>query len=507
LRGEAESPPPRPTDWSPQPDAAALRAAFLRVFPGVVVAMFLAALDQTILASALPAIVASLGGFEDLSWVVVAYLLATTVAAPLYGHLGDRFGRRRMLLAALTLFTAASLACALAPTLWFLIGARALQGLGGGGLMTLSQALISESVPPRERARFQGYFAALFASSSTAGPVLGAVLTQYLSWRAVFFINLPLGILAALLALRITPAPLMHTTRFRPDVPGSVLFALGAVTLLFGLSSAGHRFEFGDWRLYALLAAAVACLFLFVLWERRVDDPVVPVRLIATPVMLRSNGVVMAFAAALFSSVIYMPLYLQLGRGAGIGLSGLLLVPLTLSIALSALVTGRRIAHTGELTRYPTRGLMLATAAFLALGASVHVAPTWAVLVLIMLAGGGLGAVMPPMQIIVQTAGGQHALARAVASMSVARAMGGALGVAIVGALVFVLIGRHDKELASVLPRIAESGGAFLDTLPQAQRLSITARLDSAFRIVFLLIAGITGAGALLASRVPTQRL
>jgi len=506
LRSGDDPPAAPPAAWSSQPDSAAVRAAFLRVFPGVVVAMFLAALDQTILASALPAIVASLGGFEDLSWVIVAYLLATTVAAPLYGHLGDRFGRRRMLLAALTLFTAASLACALAPTLWLLIAARALQGLGGG-LMTLSQALISESVSPRERARFQGYFAALFASSSTAGPVLGAVLTQYLSWRAVFFINLPLGALAAFLALRIPRVQVTHTTRFRPDVPGSVLFAIGAVALLFGLSSAGHRFEFGDWRLYAVLAGSVACLVVFVLWERRVADPVVPVRLIATPVILRSNLVVMSFAAALFSSVIYMPLYLQLGRGAGIGLSGLLLVPLTLSIALSALVTGRRIARTGELTRYPTRGLMLATVAFLALGASVTFAPTWAVIVLMMLAGGGLGAVMPPTQIIVQTAGGPHALGRAVASMAVARAMGGAVGVAVVGALLYVLIGRHDKELASVLPRIAESGGAFLDTLPAAQRLSITARLDSAFRIVFLLVGAITGAGALVASRVPVQRL
>ena len=190
-----------------------LRAAFRRVFPGVMFAMFLAAIDQTILASALPAIVASLGGFADLSWVVVAYLLAATVAAPLYGHIGDRFGRRATLLAALTVFTIASLACALAPTLWALILARALQGLGGGGLMTLSQALISENVPPRQRAQFQGYFAGVFAASSTLGPLLGALLTEHLSWRAVFFINLPLGVLAAVLALRIPYYPPMCPAR------------------------------------------------------------------------------------------------------------------------------------------------------------------------------------------------------------------------------------------------------------------------------------------------------
>ena len=157
------------------------RAAFRGVFPGVMVAMFLASLDQTILAAALPAIAASLGGLADLSWIAVAYLLAITVSAPLYGHLGDRFGRRRVLLIALALFTCASLACAVAPTFAVLIAARALQGLGGGGLMTLSQALIGEHVPPRERGRFQGYFAAVFAVASTLGPVLGGYLTEHFS--------------------------------------------------------------------------------------------------------------------------------------------------------------------------------------------------------------------------------------------------------------------------------------------------------------------------------------
>jgi EmrB/QacA subfamily drug resistance transporter len=496
-----------PPAWSPQPSAAELRAAFFRVFPGVVGAMFLAALDQTILASALPAIVASLGGFEDLSWVIVAYLLATTIVAPLYGHLGDRFGRKRMLLSALALFTVASLACALAPTLWLLVLARGLQGMGGGGLMTLSQALISENVPPRERARFQGYFAAMFATASTAGPVLGGVLTQYFTWRAVFFINLPLGALAAYLAMRIPRQVPEHPAPFRADVAGTLMFAIGTLALLFALSSAGHRFPFGDWRLYALVAFAVVTLVCFVAWEKRLADPVVPVRLLSQPVILRSNTVVMCFAAALFASILYMPLYLQLGRGFAIGASGLLLLPLTLSIATAALITGRLIARTGELTRYPKRGLMLSTAAFLSLALTMHVAPTWIVLALLMLGGGGLGAVMPPTQIIVQEAGGRAALGRAVASMAVSRAVGGALGVAIVGALVFVLVGRRDSELARLLPQIAESGGTFLDTLPEAQRASITARLDDAFRIVFLLIAAITAIGALLAARVPAQRI
>src|SRR6266851_7237347 len=201
-----------------------------------------AAADQTILASALPTIAGSLGGLADLSWVVIAYLLAATIAAPLYGHLGDRFGRRRMLLGALAVFTVASLACALAPTLLLLIAARAVQGLGGGGLMTLAQALIGEHVSPRERGRFSGYFATVFALASTSGPVLGAYLTEHLSWRAVFAVNLPLGVIAAVLAWRIPQLTIIRRGRFRSDILGALLFTLSALAFLFALSSGGYRF-------------------------------------------------------------------------------------------------------------------------------------------------------------------------------------------------------------------------------------------------------------------------
>src|SRR3954447_25266291 len=234
----------RPVQEQDVPGAApvmTVEQAFKRLFPGVMVTMFLAAADQTILASALPSIASQLGGLADLSWVVVAYLLAATIAAPLYGHLGDRFGRRRMLLAALAIFTAASLGCALAPTLAMLIAARGLQGLGGGGLMTLAQSLIGESVSPRERGRFSGYFAAVFALSSTSGPVLGAYLTEHVSWRAVFAINLPLGVVAAYLALRIPQLAVKREGRFKPDILGTLLFSGSTLAFLFALTSAGHR--------------------------------------------------------------------------------------------------------------------------------------------------------------------------------------------------------------------------------------------------------------------------
>src|SRR5450755_4649351 len=402
------------------------RQAFLQVFPGVMVAMFLAAADQTILASALPTIAGSLGGLADLSWVVIAYLLAATIAAPLYGHLGDRFGRRRMLLGALAIFTAASLACALAPTLLLLIVARAVQGLGGGGLMTLAQALIGEHVSPRERGRFSGYFATVFALASTSGPVLGAYLTEHFSWRAVFAVNLPLGLVAALLALRIPEPPMVPQGRFRPDVLGALLFTLSALAFLFGLSSGGHRFAWVSWQTAALMGGALIGFTLLVIWERRVPDPVIPIRFFGVPAIIRSDAVVICFAAALFSTILYLPLYLQLGRGLGIGQSGLLLLPITLSIVASSTIIGRLITRTGEVKLFPQVGLGLATLAFLMLAATV--------------------------------------------TISVSRAVGGAIGVAIVGAILFTMLAAPDGTISSAVRGVIEGGPTFVARLSDAER-------------------------------------
>ncbi len=242
--------------------AAMTRDAFRRVFPGVMVAMFLAAADQTILASALPAIASSLGGINDLSWVVVGYLLAATVAAPLYGYLGDRFGRRRMLLGALGVFTLASVACAFAPNFLWLVLFRALQGLGGGGLMTLAQALIGEHVSPRERGRFAGYFATVFALASTTGPVLGAYLTEHFSWRAVFADQRAARHRRrrARVARAARADAGACAARSGPTSPARVLFCATTATFLFTLSSGGHRFAWLSWPTAALLACAAAGL-------------------------------------------------------------------------------------------------------------------------------------------------------------------------------------------------------------------------------------------------------
>ena len=451
------------------------RAEFRRVFGGVMVSMFLASIDQTILATALPAIGSALDGSAHLSWVVIAYLIATTVTAPLYGHLGDRFGRRRMLLAALALFIFASALCAAAPTLVALVATRALQGLGAGGIMSLSQALIGEHIPPRERPRFQGYFASVFAISSTVGPVLGGYLTEHLSWRAVFAINLPIGALAAYLALRLPASAQYGTARFRPDVLGALLFAVAASALLLALTSASDRLAWTSPSMLALLGAAAAGWTALLWWERRASDPVIPLRLLAMPAILRSNAMVFCFAAALFGALLYLPLYLQRARGFGIGESGLLLLPITLSIAVASTTTGTLITATRRLTLFPVAGLALSSAAFTPLAATVASAPTPPlVLALTIAAALGLGTVMPVSQIIVQDSAGREALGSATASLAVSRSIGGAFGAGLAGTLLFGLMGHG---------------------------------LEQAFAAVFGALALLAAAGCALALSVPRRRL
>lgn len=494
---------PTPERADTRAPALTTRQAFLRVFPGVMVAMFLAAADQTILASALPTIASSLNGFADISWVVVSYLLAATIAAPLYGHLGDRFGRRRMLLGALAIFSVASLGCAFAPTLLTLIVARAVQGLGGGGLMTLAQALIGEHVSPRERGRFSGYFATVFALASTSGPVLGAYLTEHVSWRSIFWINIPLGLIAAVLARRIPDTAPLREGRFQPDITGAMLFVLATLSLLFALSSGGHRFAWASWQILTLAAVAAVGFALLLRWERRAADPVLPLRLLGSPEIARSAAVVVCFGATLFSTILFLPLYLQLGRGFAIGQSGLLLLPITLAMVVSSAITGKLVTRTGRVTIFPQLGMSVATLAFIALALAVGSAPTFAVMGLTTVVGIGLGMIMPPTQVTVQLAAGSKRLGAATASISLSRAIGGAAGVALIGAVLIGALGVAGGSLPALLARVLEAGPDAVAQMSGAERATMGARFDHAYRIVFGLLAGVTLIGALLARTIP----
>lgn len=482
------------------------RGLFLRVFPSIVLPMFLAAVDQTIVSAALPNIAASLGDVERISWTVVSYLIAATVAAPVYGRLGDALGRKRLMFAALALFMLASLLCALAPTMLLLSAARVLQGLGGGGLMTLSQALVGEAVPPRERGRYQGYLASIFMMSSTFGPVAGGWLTQHFGWRSVFLINLPLGLLAAALALRL-PARAGSGGRLRFDWLGLALFTFFVTPLILAL----ERAQRPDWAgvpvIVALAAVGIASLVLLLRQERRAAAPLIPVNLLRDPSIWRADALGACAGAIVVSSVTFTPIYLQVVRGVSPGEVGLLLLPLTVGIAFGSLLTGRLIALTGRTAVFPSFGqpvvvVMWAVLALLAPAIPLRLLPV-AFLVVAM----AQGTAMPVVQTTVQGLAGRKNLGAASASVQFSRSIGAALGTALVGAVLFATLAAHDPALARLFAAVVERGPAALSGLATSQQAALAAEVAGAFRAAFLTVAAFGVAGAVLAWTLPARRV
>jgi EmrB/QacA subfamily drug resistance transporter len=435
--------------------------------------MFMAAADQTLLATATPAIADSLGGLRDASWIAVGYLLASATIVPLYGRLGDIHGRRKMLLIALGIFTLGSAACGAAQTLPQLVAARVLQGLGGGGLMTLSQALIGELVPPRERIRFQGYFALVFTSASIGGPVIGGLVVSHWSWRWLFFANLPFAAFAAWRLMRLPAGEVHPPASNARDFIGQILFAITAVGTLYWLTQVGHRFEWASAWSIALATLAVLGIATLVWHERRQAAPFLPVELLRDRTVALSTLLTALFAASLFAMIFFLPIYLQLGHKVSAQLSGLLLVPVTLGMVCAALTAARLLRRTGEARRIPLGGMSLAATGLLLLG----VLPDHPAIVIGLgfLTGLGLGSVMPINQVVVQTVAGRARLGAATSLMGLARSTGGAAGAALFGAVVFALMPHMD--------------------------------VVSAFHRAFLVAAGIAILGAFVASRIPRVQL
>jgi len=495
------------------PQAAAtsrpFRTPFFATFPSIMLPMFLAAIDQTIVATALPAIAAELGEVERVSWVVVSYLVAATIAAPVYGRLGDALGRRRLLVVALGLFVIASALCAVAPSIPALVAARLLQGFGGGGLMTLSQALVGEAVPPRQRGQFQGYLSAVFVCSSTFGPVAGGWLTESFGWRAVFLINLPLGLAALVLALRL-PRPEPPTVpggRLPFDFPGLFLFGGFIAPMLLALEQA-RRLDPATLPLATMLAVGSAVSLLLLLHrERRVRMPLLPVALLAQPGIWRTDAMAGCVGAQLVSLITFLPIYLQVARGAGPGEAGLLLLPLTMLIAVGSLITGRMITRTGNGAIFPSVGLpvvavLVAALAVLAPDLGMRQLP-------FLFAGIALftGSAMPVVQTTVQFISGPAQLGAAAASVQLSRSVGAAVGTALVGAVLFASLAATDPAAATLFGAIVESGPRALAGLTAERIAVVQDEIAHAFRAAFLVIAAFAAAGGVLAWTIPVRRI
>jgi EmrB/QacA subfamily drug resistance transporter len=464
------------------------RAQFLSLFLAVMLPMFMAAADQTLLATATPVIAGSLGGLRDSSWIAVAYLLSAAVIVPVYGRLGDLRGKRSMLLVALGAFTFGSIVCAAAQTMPQLIVARVIQGVGGGGLMMLSHALIGELVPPVERVRFQGYFATMFAIASVAGPVIGGFVVTHVSWRWLFLANLPLALFAAW-RLRKLPSGERHPElKGSVDFAGHVLFAVGALSALFWLTSGGHRFAWTSSMSAILFTTAVISLATLTWHERRHSSPFLPVALFGDRAVRLCAVLVTLFAACMFAIIFFLPIYLQLGHQVSPQVSGLLLLPVTAGQVTGNLVCTRILRRTGDPYPIPIAGMSFTTAGLLLLAV---IPPTLAsVGVLGFIAGLGLGTVMPITTMIVQMVAGRTKLAAATATVSLSRSTGGAAGAALFGAIVFSMIPEVDRQTI----------------VQQASELDVH-RVLRAFHWAFFCAALAAAAAVYTATRMPRIKL
>ena len=464
------------------------RAQFLNLFVAIFLPMLMAAVDQTLLATATPAIAANLGGLRDSSWIAVAYLLAAATIVPVYGRLGDQLGKREMLLWATATFALGSIACAAAQTMPQLIAGRVIQGLGGGGLMMLSQALIGELIPPVERVKFQGYFALMFATASMGGPVIGGVVVSHVSWRWLFVANIPLCAFAAWRLMKLPPGEKHPRKDGGTDIPGHIFFAVGCVSLLFWLTSGGHRFAWSSAPSAALAATAVVCLAALVWHERRHPAPFFPIELFRIKTIRLSAILVTIFAACMFSVIFFLPIYLQLGHRMSAQASGLLLLPVTAGQLTVAMLAARIMRRSGEGHAIPVIGMACTSTGLLLLGLLPPSVPL--IVVLGFITGLGLGSVMPVNQVVVQTVAGRDKLAAASATTSLSRSTGGAAGAALFGALVFAMIPDVDRH----------------SILQHADELDLH-QVITAFHRAFLVAAVVAALGAFTAWRIPKMKL
>lgn len=417
-------------------DSVPTRREVQLTFAGLMTALTLAALDQNIVSTALPRVVGDLGGMTHLSWVVTAFMLTSTSSTLLYGKLSDMYGRKPLFYVAISVFVAGSMLCGAAQTMTHLIFFRGLQGLGAGGLMVLAQTTIADIIPPRERGKYQGLFGAVFATCSVAGPLLGGFITDALSWRWIFFVNLPVG--AA--ALGLISIGLKHRNRavtHRIDYLGAGVMTGATTCLLLVLSWGGALYEWTS-PLIVGLALAAGALYGF-LWrhERRATEPILPLRLFSNPIYMAAVGALFLAGMALMGSMVFMPLYFQLVLGASPSKAGLMLAPLMGGVIVTSVAGGRLISMTGRYKIFPVCGFALATAAFFTLAgvAAFQVGQGITIAVLVVL-GLGLGLIMPNLSVALQNAVDPADMGVATSVAAFLRSLGGAVGVAVSGTIV-----------------------------------------------------------------------
>jgi MFS family permease len=489
-------------DGSPQEKAPSTKRLFFTVFPSIMLPMFMGMSDQTIVASALPAIAGALGDVERVSWAVIGYLVAVTIAAPVYGYLGDMFGRRRFMFVALGLYIGASILSAFAPSVPLLALARFVQGLGGGGLMSLSQALIGEAVPPRQRGQFQGYLAGIAVTASAFGPVAGAFMTDHFGWRSVFLMNVPTGFLALLLTMRLQARPGNRQAGWHFDFPGLVYFIGFVVPVLLALDQV-RAFD----PTAGMLGFAAVSLVLLLRREWNTETPLLPVRLLRQSAIWRADLMAVCHGATLVSLVAYMPIYLRAVRQASAGDISFILLSVTAGIGIGSVITGRIVTRTGKTMIFPSIGLMITTMTLIVFALYANDLSIPQLSALLVVNSLTMGSVMGVAQVTVQTAAGPRALGQAASSVQLSRSVGASLGTATVGTVLFATLAWRDPEAASLFGSILQNGQAALGRQHVERRVVAAQEVAFAFRAAFMTLACFTTLGSLLAWSNPMRRV
>jgi EmrB/QacA subfamily drug resistance transporter len=415
---------------------------------GVLVAMLLAALDQTIVATAMPTIGAQLGDFEQLPWVVTSYLLAATAVTPLYGKLSDILGRRPTLLIGIGIFMVGSVLCALAPTMLTLIIARAIQGMGGGGLISLAQTVIADIVAPKERPRYQAYIAGVFATSSIAGPVLGGFFAEHLNWTAIFWINLPLGLLAFVMTNSLLKKIPRHERPHRLDVLGAVLMVIATLCLLLALAWGGLRYPWTSLPIIGLLVGSAVFWTLFAFRMKLAVEPLISADLLENKVVGYGTAAAFFGMGVLIGLTIYIPVFLEGAYGLSASRSGLALVPVMVGTVTGATLAGRVMTRVRHYKRLPIAGLLIAILALGVVAYTLETLPLAALIVLLTITSFGLGMILPVTTVAIQNSVSPHRMGTATGVMNFFRSLGGALMVACFGAI--VVSGIPDTSIAGI---------------------------------------------------------
>ncbi|MEU9560007.1 MDR family MFS transporter [Streptomyces fumanus] len=475
--------------------------------------MLLAALDQTIVSTALPTIVSDLGGMEHLSWVVTAYLLASTAATPLWGKLGDQYGRKRLFQAAIVIFLVGSALCGLARNMPELIVFRAVQGLGGGGLMVLSMAIVGDLVSPRDRGRYQGLFGAVFGATSVLGPLLGGVFTEHLSWRWVFYVNLPVGLVALGVIAAVLHIP-RRSTRHVIDYLGTFLIAAVATCLVLVASLGGTTWGWGSPQIIGLAVLGVLLAAVFVAVERRAAEPVLPLRLFRVRTFVLSAVISFVVGFAMFGAMTYLPTFLQVVQGVSPTLSGVHMLPMVAGLLLSSTVSGQIVSRTGRWKVFPVAGTAVTTLGLLLLHRLDEHSSTAQMSAFFFVFGLGLGLVMQVLVLIVQNAVPYEDLGVATSGATFFRSIGASFGVAVFGT---IFAGRLTDQLTDAFRGTPLPPGVSADTLksdprgigalPPALRPEAVHAYASSITDVFLYAAPVALVGFVLAWFLKEDRL